>query len=128
MGGWSGARLRWAGLDALIVRGQSNAPVYLEIAAGTVTICDATSLWGKSTAETIRILSERHGGNDGGKPELSIVTIGQAGESLSRMAAWVDENTRTFGRGGTGAVGGFKRLKALVIHGNYKDRVRPLPY
>lgn len=125
MGGWSGARFRWSGLDALIVRGQSSTPVYLEIADGRVEVRDATSLWGKSTAETIRILSERHGGSDVGKPELSVVAIGQAGETLSRMAAWVDENTRTFGRGGTGAVGGFKRLKALVIRGNYKDRVRP---
>ena len=125
MGGWSGARFRWAGLDALIVRGQSSTPVYLDIADGTVEIRDATALWGKTTSETIRILTERHGGSEGGKPDLSVVTIGQAGETLSRMAAWVDENTRSFGRGGTGAVGGFKRLKALVIRGSYKDRVRP---
>ena len=27
MGGWSGARLRWSGFDALIVRGQSSKPI-----------------------------------------------------------------------------------------------------
>jgi aldehyde:ferredoxin oxidoreductase len=124
MGGWSGARFRWAGLDALIVRGRSSKPVYLYIADGAVEIRDASDLWGKSTPETIKVLTERHGGGER-KPELSVVTIGAAGENLSRLAAWIDENTRSFGRGGTGAVAGFKRLKALVIRGSNKDRVRP---
>lgn len=124
MGGWSGSRMRWAGIDALIVRGRSEKPVYLEIADGKVEIHDASDIWGKTTSETIRILTERH--HDGnGKPDLSVVTIGPGGENLSRMAAWVDENTRVFGRGGSGAVGGFKRLKALVIRGSFKSRVPP---
>jgi aldehyde:ferredoxin oxidoreductase len=124
MGGWSGARFRWSGFDALIVRGQSSQPVYLYISDGTVEIRDAADLWGKTTSETIRILTERYGSTEG-KPDLSVVTIGQAGETLSRLAAWIDENTRSFGRSGTGAVGGFKRLKAIVIRGSYKDRARP---
>jgi aldehyde:ferredoxin oxidoreductase len=124
MGGWSGSRFRWAGLDALIVRGQSSQPVYLYIADGTVEIRDASDLWGKDTSETIRILTDRHSDTER-KSDVSVVTIGQAGETLSRLAAWIDENTRSFGRGGTGAVGGFKRLKALVIRGSNKDRVRP---
>ena len=33
---------------------------------------------------------------------ICVVAIGQAGENLSRLAAWIDENTRSFGRGGTG--------------------------
>ncbi len=124
MGGWSGARCRWAGFDALIVRGQSADPVYLYIEDGVVEIRDASELWGKPTSETIRILSDRYSSGQG-KPDLSVLAIGQAGENRSRFAAWMDENTRSFGRGGTGAVGGFKRLKAIVIRGNYKDRVRP---
>jgi len=93
-----------SGFDALIVRGQSRAPVYLYLADGHVEIRDASDLWGRSTSETIRILTERHAGGES-KPELSVVTIGQAGENQSRLAAWIDENTRSFGRGGTGAVG-----------------------
>ena len=124
MGGWSGARFRWSGFDALIVRGQSSKPVYLYIADGTVEIRDASDLWGKTTSETIRILNDRYASGER-KPDLSVVTIGQAGENGSRLAAWIDENTRSFGRGGTGAVGGSKRLKAIVIRGSYKDRVRP---
>ena len=41
--------------------------------------------------------------------------IGEAGENLVRYAAWVNEDDRAFGRGGTGAVGGSKNLKAIVI-------------
>ncbi len=124
MGGWSGSRLRWSGFDALIVRGQSSEPVYLYIADGTVEIRDAADLWGKSTPETIQILTDRHSDGES-KPDLSVVAIGQAGENQSRLAAWIDENTRSFGRGGTGAVGGFKRLKAIVIRGSRDNRVRP---
>ena len=124
MGGWSGSRFRWSGFDALVVRGQSSKPVYLYLAEGKVEIRDASDLWSKSTSETIRILTDRHGDGEK-KPDLSVVTIGQAGENLSRLAAWIDENTRAFGRGGTGAVGGFKRLKALVMRGSNKDRVGP---
>lgn len=124
MGGWSGSRFRWAGFDALIVRGRSSKPVYLYIEDGTVEIRDASELWGMTTAETIRILTDRHGDGQG-KADLSVVAIGPAGENRSRLAAWIDENTRSFGRGGTGAIGGSKCLKALVIRGSYQDRVRP---
>lgn len=124
MGGWSGSRLRWSGFDALIVRGQSSKPVYLFVADGNIEIRDAADLWGKSTPETIQILTDRHSDGES-KPDLSVVTIGQAGENQSRLAAWIDENTRSFGRGGTGAVGGFKRLKAIVIRGSRDNRVRP---
>ncbi|MHB8897933.1 MAG: aldehyde ferredoxin oxidoreductase family protein [Thermoguttaceae bacterium] len=124
MGGWSGARLRWAGLDAMIVRGRSEKPVYLYVADGVVEICDAADLWGMTTAQTIVALQERHR-SEAGKGDLSVVAIGPAGENLSRMAGWLDENTRSFGRGGAGAVAGFKRLKAIVIRGHFKNRVSP---
>ncbi|MCK4978421.1 MAG: hypothetical protein KAS36_15920, partial [Anaerolineales bacterium] len=44
-----------------------------------------------------------------------VITIGQAGENLSRFACWVNEDDRASGRGGTGCVGGSKNLKAVVI-------------
>jgi len=124
MGGWSGSRFRWSGFDALIVRGKSDKPVYLYLDNGTAEIRDASDLWGKGTPETIKTLIDRHHEGDK-KPDISVVTIGQAGETCSRLACWIDENTRSFGRGGTGAVGGFKRLKAIVIRGSNRDRVRP---
>ncbi|HET7768735.1 MAG TPA: aldehyde ferredoxin oxidoreductase family protein, partial [Chloroflexota bacterium] len=109
-GGWSAARLRWAGFDGLIVRGRAENPVYALVQNDTVELRDATDLWGKGVHETVRVLRERYGPKD-----LSVIAIGQAGETLNRFAAWVNENDRASGRGGTGAIGGSKRLKAIVI-------------
>ena len=108
-GGWSGARLKWAGFDGLIFKGKAEQPVYAYVEAGEVELKDAGDLWGKGAHGTIKILQERHGKN------VSVVTIGQAGENLVRFAAWMNENDRASGRGGVGAMGGSKNLKAIVI-------------
>ncbi len=108
-GGWSGARLKWAGFDGLIFKGISARPVYAYVENGTVELRDASDLWGKNVHETVKILLDRHG------KDTSVVAIGRAGENLVRFAAWVNENDRASGRGGTGCVGGAKRLKAVVI-------------
>jgi len=108
-GGWSGARLKWAGFDGLIFKGKAERPVYAYVEAGKVELKDASDLWGKGAHDTVRILQERHGEN------VSVVTIGQAGEKQVRFSGWVNENDRVSGRGGTGVVGGSKNLKAIVI-------------
>lgn len=110
IGGWSAARLRWAGLDGIVVTGKAERPVYLYIEGGELSIRDASDLWGKSVHETIPLFKERYGEKD-----LSVLAIGQAGENLIRYAGWVNENDRAAGRGGTGAVGGSKLLKAIVV-------------
>ncbi len=109
-GGWSAARLRWAGFDGLIFKGRAATPVYAYVENNTVELRDAADLWGKGIHETIRILQDRHG-----KDDLSVMAIGQAGEHNVRFASWINENDRAAGRGGTGAVGGSKNLKAVVI-------------
>jgi aldehyde:ferredoxin oxidoreductase len=109
-GGWTGARLRWAGIDGLVFEGRSERPVYAFVEDGEVSLRDASDLWGKSVHETVALLRERYGAKD-----LSVNTIGPAGENRVRFAAWLNEDDRAFGRGGTGAVGGSKNLKAIVI-------------
>lgn len=110
MGGWSAARLRWAGFDGLVFKGKSAKPVYAYVANNTVELRDASDLWGKGVHETIQILKDRHGADD-----LSVMSIGPAGENLVRFSAWLNENDRASGRGGTGCVGGSKMLKAVVV-------------
>ena len=109
-GGWTAARLRWAGLDGLVFRGRAEAPVYVFIEAGQVEVRDASEVWGKGIHATVRFFQERYGPKD-----LSVCAIGQAGEKRNRFAAWLNEDDRAFGRGGTAAVGGSKNLKAIVI-------------
>jgi len=109
-GGWSAARLRWAGFDGIVVRGKADRPVYLYIADGEVEIRDAAAVWGKDTHET----RDQFRGEFGEK-DLTVISIGPAGENLVRYSAWMNEDDRAAGRGGTGCVGGSKHLKALVV-------------
>lgn len=110
IGGWSAARLRWAGFDGLIFKGKADTPVYAYIHDGQIEILDASELWGKGVHDTVRFFKDRYGEKD-----LSVTTIGPGGENLSRFACWVNENDRAAGRGGTGCVGGSKNLKAVVV-------------
>ena len=119
MGGWSAARLRWAGFDALLFTGKAAEPVYAYCEAGTVELRPAGDLWGKGVHETISILNDRYGDN------LSVMAIGQAGENAVLFASFVNENDRAAGRGGTGAVAGMKNLKAVVVKGDRSTMPKP---
>ncbi len=109
-GGWSAARLRWAGFDGLIFEGVSEKPVYLYVENGKAELKDAGEVWGKTTHDTIKHFQGLYGEKD-----LTVIAIGPAGENLVKYAAWINENDRASGRGGTGAVGGSKKLKAIVV-------------
>ncbi len=109
-GGWSAARLRWAGFDGIVVKGKAAKPVYLYIHDGQVEILDASAVWGKNVHDTVKYFREQYGEKD-----LTVLAIGKAGENLVRFASWINENDRASGRGGTGCVGGSKLLKAIVI-------------
>ncbi|MDH3687610.1 MAG: aldehyde ferredoxin oxidoreductase family protein [Myxococcales bacterium] len=109
-GGWTGARLRWAGFDGLVFEGRAANPVYAFVEDGTIELRDASELWGKGVHETVAFFQERYGAKN-----LAVNAIGPAGERMNRFAAWLNDDDRAFGRGGTGAVGGAKNLKAIVI-------------
>lgn len=119
-GGWSGARLRWAGFDGVIFKGKAPKPTYAYIEDGKVTLKDASKVWGKNVHDTVSAMMKEHG-----KENTSVVAIGTAGEKLVKFAAIVNENDRASGRGGVGAVMGSKNLKCLVIRGRISNRPRP---
>jgi aldehyde:ferredoxin oxidoreductase len=121
-GGWTGARLRWAGFDGLVFEGAAESPVYAYIEDGTLSLRDASEVWGKGIHATVAFFRERYGEKD-----LSVTAIGPAGENGVRFAAWLNEDDRAFGRGGTGAVGGVKRLKAIVIRAGLRKSDVPDP-
>ena len=51
--------------------------------------------------------------------------LAPAGENLVRFSAWVNVDDRAAGRNGTGAVGGSKNLKAIVMKGDRSNRPQP---
>lgn len=117
-GGWSAARLRWAGFDGLVFKGKADRPVYAYVEDGKVELKDASDLWGKGVHKTRDVLLERHGNDK--QDDISVIAIGQAGENQVKFANWMNEHDRASGRGGTGCVGGSKNLKAVVIKATKK--------
>jgi aldehyde:ferredoxin oxidoreductase len=117
-GGWSGARLKWAGFDGLLFEGRADDPVYAFVEDGEVTLHDASDLWGKGVHDTVDELEERHEGAYG--KNLSTMAIGEAGENEVKFACIMNEDDRASGRGGTGCVMGNKNLKAVVVKSSTK--------
>mgnify|MGYP000023547559 FL=1 len=112
-GGWSAARLKWAGFDALLFEGQADEPVYAYVEDGEVELRDASHLWGKTTHEAREIIEDELDGEYG--KSLSFMGIGPGGENEVRYGCIINEDDRASGRGGTGAVMGSKNLKAVVV-------------
>src|SRR3990172_4437403 len=114
-GGWSAARLRWAGYDGLVFKGKAPKPTYVYIHDDQLELLDATEVWGKGIHDTIKHFQDKYGEKD-----LTVITIGPAGENLVKFASWINEDDRASGRGGTGCVGGSKNLKAIVVKSEKK--------
>ena len=121
-GGDFGFYLKKAGIDALVIRGQSPAPVWVEINDGAVIYHDGAALWGLKTGETQAGLKKELTALHGPKGRYGMVTIGPAGENRVLYAA-VTSGERAAGRGGTGAVFGSKNLKAIVASGSHEIRL-----
>jgi len=112
-GGWSGARLKWAGFDGLLFEGKADEPVYALVEDGEVELRDASHLWGKGFHATRDALEEEVDGAYG--KNLSVMGIGEGGENEVKYACIMNEDDRASGRGGTGCVMGSKNLKAVVV-------------
>jgi aldehyde:ferredoxin oxidoreductase len=100
------------GYDAIILKGASDRPVWLEISDKEVIFHDAGDLWGKDTYETEKAVRER-----AGVPKSGVMVIGPAGENLVRFAVVKNDGWRVAGRTGMGAVLGSKKIKAVAFHG-----------
>ncbi len=117
-GGSFGVELKRAGFDAIVIRGQADGAVYLQVRDGAAVVRDAAPYWGMGTGETSAGIQQELQ-----DPRAKIACIGPAGERLSRIACIVNENARAAGRGGVGAVMGSKRLKAVAVRGSGKFTV-----
>jgi aldehyde:ferredoxin oxidoreductase len=111
MGGHFTAEMKYAGLDTIILEGQSPKPVYLFIENGIVELRDASALWGKGAIDTEVELKKKYG------EPFQIAAIGPGGENQVLYACINHDYGRQAGRGGVGAVMGSKKLKAIVLHG-----------
>lgn len=117
-GGTVAEPLSRTGYDAIIIKGASEKPVYLEISSNKVLFHDASHLWGKETYETEDAIREEVGRRGAG-----VIVIGPAGENLVRFAVIENNYWRSLGRTGSGAVLGAKKVKGIAFHGEVKRSV-----
>jgi aldehyde:ferredoxin oxidoreductase len=117
-GGFWGPELKSAGYDAVLIKGQATAPVYIWISDEAIEIRDAAHLWGHEPAEVqTQIRSEL-------KDNLiRVLQIGLGGENKVHYASITNELRHFNGRTGMGAVMGSKNLKAVAVRGHkrYSD-------
>ncbi len=111
-GGYFPVELKFAGLDALIIEGKADQPVYLWINDGEVSFRKAEKLWGTTTIDCQQLIKDEL--ND---QNIRIACIGPAGEGQSKLACIINER-RAAGRKGLGAVMGSKNLKAIAVRGH----------
>jgi len=103
--------IKRAGLDAIVVWGRAERPVYIYVNDGFIDIRDAGKYWGLDIIETVNSIRKDLGDNS-----VRVLAIGPAGERLVKFATIANEEG-IGGRAGGGAVMGSKNLKAIVVKG-----------
>lgn len=127
-GGRFAPMLKYAGWDGIVIEGKADKPVWVDIRNEDVKIKDARHLWGldtwKAQEEIWREVSSRGYGNwmELGSDERTtqrpaVLTIGPAGENLSRTACLIHDAGNASGQGGFGGIWGSKHLKAVSVIG-----------
>lgn len=112
-GGFFGKELKFAGIDAVIIKGAADEHVYISIQDDDIEIHPAKNLWGENVRKCTDVLSSKG----------RVACIGRAGEHLVPMANVMNDYFHACGRGGLGAVMGSKNLKAIVVKGTQKPAI-----
>ena len=116
--GWWARDFKMTGYDGLIVEGVADSPVYLWIDDGKAEIRDASALWGLDSDQTQEAIRKELGDE-----KIKVSCIGQAGEMQIPLACIMNDEQRAAGRGGSGAVMGSKKLKAVAVRGTRRVEV-----
>lgn len=112
-GGAAADKISRTGYDAIILKGASDEPVFLEISDAGVIFHPARDLWGKDAFQTEdEVLAAV------GDPDAAAAVIGPGGERQVRFATISNDRWHHAGRTGVGAVMGSKNVKAIVFHGS----------
>lgn len=114
-GGFWGPELKMAGIEAIIIMGKAQEPVYLWIQDGQAELRPAGHLWGRHPAEVQADIR-----NELGDDKIRVLQIGIAGENLVRYASITNDLRHFNGRNGMGAVMGSKNLRAIAVRGHQR--------
>jgi aldehyde:ferredoxin oxidoreductase len=112
VGGSFAPEMKFAGYDAIIISGQSPAPVVVTIKDDAVEFVPAAGkYWGMKTSDIEAALRADF------DSDAKVLSIGPAGENQIGWACISTDQFHKAGRGGHGALMGRKNLKALAIRG-----------
>jgi len=117
-GGFFATEMKLAGYDHIFVSGESSNPVYLYIQDDHIYFKDAKDIWGKDTWQTENLIKKKEKRSD-----LKVLSIGIAGENKVKFSCLLSGKGRAVGYGGSGAVFGSKKLKAIAIKGTKSIKV-----
>ena len=106
-----GAYLKFSGYDGFIVRGAAKRWLYLHIDDGKAELRDANHLLGMDTYASGDAIRAELGKKE---MEMSVVSIGPAGENLVKFAGVFVDKGHSASHNGPGAVLGSKKLKAIA--------------
>lgn len=118
MNGHLGRYIKASGYDGVIIEGMSDTWQYVSVINGKVEFKNADGLLGKDTFVTEDYLKEMLG-----QPKSGVFCIGPAGENLVRFAAVEADKGHFASTGGSGAVMGSKKLKAILFAGDARPSV-----
>ena len=110
--GLFGAYLKFSGYDGIIIQGAAKRWMYVNIKEDEAELREASHLLGRDTYETPDMIKKELGKEDG---EMTVVSIGPAGEHLSLFAGVFADKGHSASHNGPGAVLGSKKLKAIAV-------------
>ena len=110
--GFFGAYLKFSGFDGVLIKGAAPRWKYLYIHDGTAELKDAEHLLNRDTWDTEESIKNGLGYK---KKDMSVCSIGPAGENMVRFAGLFADSGHSASHNGVGAVFGSKKLKALAV-------------
>ncbi len=122
-GGTVGDFITKTGFDAIVIKGRSREPLWLEITHEGAKFHSASGLWGLDTHEAEEEVKGVVRETNPSRPNSGVVVIGPAGENLVAFAVVENDKWRSAGRTGVGAVMGSKRIKAIAFWGSSKREI-----
>ncbi len=111
-GGFWPAELKAAGFDGIVIHGKAARPSYLWLHDGEAELRDASSLWGRVTADVEDAVRGALGDD-----RIQVLQCGPAAEKGVRFGALINNANRANGRTGMGTVMASKNLKAVAVRG-----------
>ena len=122
-GGTAAEYMARTGYDAVMIKGASMDPVWIEVSEEGAYFHSAQDLWGTESYATEDRVKAWIKENRADAGNCGVVCIGPAGENLVTFAVIENDYWRSAGRTGVGAVMGSKKIKAIAFWGNKKKEL-----